>query len=586
MVRFTGLRIATLAVLTAVLLVVAALGAASLSWAASVTATPQPSATPPLRLAVKAGALTLLTDPAQSETLFVGGAAPLALTPAGLELTMAAFHFSFPLKNGSFNPISLAGSFAAAGGFAFWGRQTMSTWTVLSFTDLDLTLGATSSVSAVFDSADVQGGLGRHTIMTLNTAHRHVTSFVRGGHHWLSISNIGASMTAWLQSQLTTAFAGYQPINRTLGSLTITVQVPAGVASPVSEATPAAAPTITSFSPTSGPVGTRVVLLGTGLAATTAVSFNGRPATFTFPLMDASDRLFAGEQTPFISQSLVAVVPAQATSGPIRVTTAAGTAITSTDFTVVPRPVVTLKLGGLVNGVLGLGKTITARGSVAPTSPSGSVIVTVQREVNGRWLAVTAVTRPLVTDGTYSWTTRPAWPGTYRVKTASVATTGLAAATTRWLGFTVRARLVHPSTAEIALTMAHTIEVGDPTEHFVCVSGAKSTALTISDRFGGSLTAAIGQRFPTADGYGQLVFFWHNDHFLGWDSVFESVSILKLRSPTTGEFVATYAHYAPSDPLYNPSLPPISAAYRWTGTKLIASGTPQNFLHLRVEFRH
>jgi hypothetical protein len=289
-----------------------------------------------------------------------------------------------------------------------------------------------------------------------------------------------------------------------------------------------------------------VVLLGTGLAATTAVSFNGRPASFTFPLMDASDRLFAGEQTPFIAQSLVAVVPAQATSGPIRVTTTAGRAITSTDFTVVPRPVVTLKLGGLANGALALGKAIKASGSVAPVGPSGSVIVTVQREVNGRWLAVTTVTRPLVTDGTYSWTTRPAWPGTYRVKTTGVATTGLAAATTRWLGFTVSAQLVHPSAVEIALTMAHTIEVGDPTEHFVCVSDAKSTALTTSDRFGGSLTAAIGQRFPTADGYGQLIFFWHNDHFLGSDSVFESVSILKLRSPTTGEFVATYAHYTPS----------------------------------------
>jgi hypothetical protein len=34
--------------------------------------------------------------------------------------------------------------------------------------------------------------------MTLGTAYRHVTSFIRGGHQWLSIGNIGASMTTWL----------------------------------------------------------------------------------------------------------------------------------------------------------------------------------------------------------------------------------------------------------------------------------------------------------------------------------------------------------------------------------------------------
>jgi hypothetical protein len=125
--------------------------------------------------------------------------------------------------------------------------------------------------------------------------------------------------------------------------------------------------------------------------------------------------------------------------------------------------------------------------------------------------------------------------------------------------------------------MARTVETGDEREHFVPEPGtAADVATTIADGFGGSLTAAIGQRFPTADGHGQLVFFWHNDHFLGWNSVYESMSILSLRSAAAGEFTVSYAHYAAADPACCPSLPPLSITYRFTGTKLVASGTPPN----------
>lgn len=83
-----------------------------------------------------------------------------------------------------------------------------------------------------------------------------------------------------------------------------------------------AAVSILAFNPRSGPVGTNVTIVGAGFSATTApnaVTFNGVAATVV-------------TATP---NRLVAVVPAGATTGPIRVTSPAGSAISATPFTVV-----------------------------------------------------------------------------------------------------------------------------------------------------------------------------------------------------------------------------------------------------------
>ncbi|MDQ6719460.1 MAG: IPT/TIG domain-containing protein [Candidatus Dormibacteraeota bacterium] len=81
---------------------------------------------------------------------------------------------------------------------------------------------------------------------------------------------------------------------------------------------PSPAPTITSFNPTSGSVGTSVVITGTGFTGASAVAFN--VASATYKLTDDSN----------ISTS----VPAGATSGPITVTTPGGAVTSSASFTV------------------------------------------------------------------------------------------------------------------------------------------------------------------------------------------------------------------------------------------------------------
>ncbi len=78
------------------------------------------------------------------------------------------------------------------------------------------------------------------------------------------------------------------------------------------------APTVASFNPTSGPVGTSVSITGTNFTGVTGVTFNGASASFT----------------PNTSTNLSATVPGGASTGPIAVTTGNGTGTSSTNFTV------------------------------------------------------------------------------------------------------------------------------------------------------------------------------------------------------------------------------------------------------------
>ena len=79
-------------------------------------------------------------------------------------------------------------------------------------------------------------------------------------------------------------------------------------------------PTITSFSPTSGRAGTKVIINGTTFLNATSVTINGVAATFTVNS----------------SIKITATVPSGATSGKIAVTTPGGTATSATNFKVLP----------------------------------------------------------------------------------------------------------------------------------------------------------------------------------------------------------------------------------------------------------
>ncbi|HQR45037.1 MAG TPA: IPT/TIG domain-containing protein [Thermoanaerobaculia bacterium] len=112
-------------------------------------------------------------------------------------------------------------------------------------------------------------------------------------------------------------------------STRITATVPAGattgkltVTTPVGTATSAAsfvvAPRITSFTPTSGVRGASVAIYGANFTGATAVTFNGTPASY---VVNSATRI-------------TATVPSGATTGPIGVTTSAGTGTSPASFTV------------------------------------------------------------------------------------------------------------------------------------------------------------------------------------------------------------------------------------------------------------
>jgi len=88
---------------------------------------------------------------------------------------------------------------------------------------------------------------------------------------------------------------------------------------------PVKAPTISGFTPTTGPVGTSVTINGANLTGATAVAFNGVSATFSV----TSDT------------AIQATVPTGATTGPVRVTTPGGTVTSTASFTVIPAPTIT-----------------------------------------------------------------------------------------------------------------------------------------------------------------------------------------------------------------------------------------------------
>jgi hypothetical protein len=101
---------------------------------------------------------------------------------------------------------------------------------------------------------------------------------------------------------------------------TISVTTPGGTTASSSSfsVTTSKAPSITSFSPGSGGVGTTVTISGSGFTGATAVKFNGTTASFA--VNSASQ--------------VTATVPSGASSGKISVTTSGGTAASSSSFSI------------------------------------------------------------------------------------------------------------------------------------------------------------------------------------------------------------------------------------------------------------
>ena len=106
----------------------------------------------------------------------------------------------------------------------------------------------------------------------------------------------------------------------------ITVTTPAGTAVSATPFLVGSPPTISSFTPATGPVGTSVVITGTEFTTATQVTFNGRNAP-VFSINSATQ--------------ITVTVPVGATTGPVSVASPLGTGVSATSFTVPLVPVIT-----------------------------------------------------------------------------------------------------------------------------------------------------------------------------------------------------------------------------------------------------
>ncbi len=98
----------------------------------------------------------------------------------------------------------------------------------------------------------------------------------------------------------------------------------------------------------------------------------------------------------------------------------------------------TLALSGLSGGVMKLGKSVTAKGKVTPTSLAGSKItLTVQKKSSGKWMKVKSVKRTISASGAYKWMYKPGKAGTYRMVGKIAKTAAHKAATTPYRAFKV-----------------------------------------------------------------------------------------------------------------------------------------------------
>src|SRR5207248_10611 len=151
------------------------------------------------------------------------------------------------------------------------------------------------------------------------------------------------------------------PAGATSGTLSVTTS--GGTATSAGSFTVVSRPTIASFSPTSGPVGTSVTISGTNFTGATVVAFNGTSASFTVTSATA----------------IQATVPAGATSGSLSVTTPGGTATSAGSFTVVSPPTITSfspSSGPVGTSVTISGTNFTGASAVAFNGTSATFTVT------------------------------------------------------------------------------------------------------------------------------------------------------------------------------------------------------------------
>ena len=174
------------------------------------------------------------------------------------------------------------------------------------------------------------------------------------------------------------------PGSATTGPIAVTTPDGTGTStSPYVTPCPPQAPTISSLTPTSGPVGTQVDVQGTNFTGASSVKFNGN-----------ADPSFVVDS----STEITAHVPAGASTGPISVTTPTGTSTSASSFTVIPPP--TLSGFTPISGYAGQQVTISGLNFIGVTAVK--LGTTSAKFILNSSTKITAVV-PTIAHGYYRW---------------------------------------------------------------------------------------------------------------------------------------------------------------------------------------
>jgi hypothetical protein len=288
-------------------------------------------------------AVTVVSDTSVKATVPSGATTGVLTltTPGGIATSSTSFTVLPPPSITSFTPstgpigtsVAITGThFNGATGVTFNGKAAV-TFAIVSDTKVTATVpsGASTGVIGITTPGGSDTSSSSFTVIPPPAiASFAPSSGLVGTSVTITGTSLGGVAAVTFNGTAASTFAG-------VSATSVTATVPAGASSgKVAVTTPGGtamsgsnfvvippAPTITSFTPSSGPIGASVTITGTNLGGLTAVTFNGTSVTTT---------------TSRSATSVTATVPLGATTGFISITTAGGTATSSSTFTVVPSP--------------------------------------------------------------------------------------------------------------------------------------------------------------------------------------------------------------------------------------------------------
>jgi hypothetical protein len=245
--------------------------------------------------------------------------------------------------------VTITGANFAAAKYVYF-NGTAATFTVLAPNTIaaKVPLGATSGLIAVTNAS----GTGKSTSVFYvaptissfsSTSGKVLTTVTVYGTNFTGATSvtIGGVSAPFKVSEAKKLIATV-PLGAETATITVTGLGGTGTSSTDFTVVPWAPPTVSSFSSTSGKVGTSVTVYGTNFVSATAVTIGGVSATFKI----SEER------------KLVATVPLGAETGAISVTGLGGTGTSSTNFTVVPWAPPTVSSFSSTSGQVGASVTV------------------------------------------------------------------------------------------------------------------------------------------------------------------------------------------------------------------------------------